>query len=261
MPELFDPDLRQLRRDRAVRGGPVTFLHERAVEDLIDRLDMMMFDKHRALVVGLLSPELAKPFAERFDRLDIVDPSPVAAAASGGSCAGEPTLDVEPATYDAVIALGTLDTAEPLPETLLRLRLALKPDRPLVGVMPGGQSLARLANAMIEADRVSGVTSPHVHPRVDPPALTQLLASAGYAMPVVDIDRVSVRYGDLASLVADLRGMGTTNILRERSRRPIGKAAYKAAKFAFLSDADTDGRVTERFELLHFAGWNPASPV
>jgi hypothetical protein len=75
-------------------------------------------------------------------------------------------------------------------------------------------------------------------------------------MPVVDVDRVSVAYRTLRQLVADLRGMGLTNILTARSARPLSRPALSAAERAFRSDAKT-GRTTETFELLHFAAWSP----
>jgi hypothetical protein len=102
-----------------------------------------------------------------------------------------------------------------------------------------------------------GAASAHVHPRVEPAAFTGLLTSAGFSMPVVDVDRVAVRYKSLADLVRDLRGMGTTNVLRARSRRPLTRAAAAAAGRHFLSSAE-GGRVTELFEILHFAAWTPA---
>ena len=53
-----------------------------------------------------------------------------------------------------------------------------------------------------------------------------------------------------------LRSMGATNILSARSRQPLTHAARDAAARQFMSPAK-DGRVTERFELLHFAAWTP----
>jgi hypothetical protein len=48
--------------------------------------------------------------------------------------------------------------------------------------------------------------------------------------------------------------MGVTNVLQERSRRPLTKAARTAAIESFVS-AGRDGRTVETFEILHFAAW------
>jgi len=82
--------------------------------------------------------------------------------------------------------------------------------------------------------------------------LAQLLTGAGFAMPVIDVDRVELSYGSLDGLVRDLRGMGTTNILQSRSRRPLSRFALEAARAAFLNGAD---RANELIEIMHFAGW------
>jgi len=113
---------------------------------------------------------------------------------------------------------------------------------------------------MRAADEKMGAATPHVHPRIEPAGFTSLLSSAGFTMPVVDVDRVQVSYRSLAALVCDLRSMGATNILTSRSRRALTREANAAASRQFLSGAE-DGRVTEMFELLHFAAWTPAAPV
>jgi hypothetical protein len=87
--------------------------------------------------------------------------------------------------------------------------------------------------------------------------LASLLSGAGFANPVVDVDRFQVSYEDLARLVQDLRGMGATNILKQRSSCAMSRAARQAALDAFVA-AGQAGRTTETFEILNFAAWNPA---
>jgi hypothetical protein len=83
--------------------------------------------------------------------------------------------------------------------------------------------------------------------------LAPLLAEAGFANPVVDVDRVPVSYSSLDRLVADLRAMGATNLLTARPRL-VGKSARAAAFDAFAQAADGE-RTVETFEILHFVGW------
>jgi len=107
-----------------------------------------------------------------------------------------------------------------------------------------------------DADRQPA--SPHLHPQIDLRAAGDLLGRAGFALPVADCERVTVRYRSLPALAADLRMLGWTNILSSRSRRPIGRVGYAAAQAAFAAAADPDGKVSERFEILHLSGWGPA---
>jgi hypothetical protein len=123
--------------------------------------------------------------------------------------------------------------------------------------MSGGETLPQLRAAMRAADETTGAASPRIHPRVEAAALAPLLSAAGFANPVVDVDRARVSYPSLDRLVSDLRGMGATNVLTARSRSPLLRAGRRAASRAFAAAGDGE-RTTETFEILHFAAWTPA---
>jgi hypothetical protein len=168
----------------------------------------------------------------------------------------EQLLMVEPGSCDLCVSIGALDTVNNLPQALLAIRFALREDALAVGAFSGGDTLPALRSAMRAADETMGVAVPHVHPRIEPSALAGLLSDAGFTMPVVDVDRVDVSYREFLGLVRDLRAMGATNILSARSRIALTRPEAAAAAEQFASQAK-DGRITERFELLHFAAWTP----
>jgi hypothetical protein len=151
------------------------------------------------------------------------------------------------------LAVGTLDTVNELPLALHLIHRALVKGGLLIGAMAGGDSLPALRAAFIEADRIEGRAIARAHPRVEAASLAGLLTAAGFAMPVVDVDRVSLRYSSLADLVRDLRAMGATSALAERPAPLSRRAAARAAK-AF-AQAGSGGRTEERLEILHFLGW------
>ena len=182
----------------------------------------------------------------------MIDPGPLMAARAGGQPADLESLPFEPGSFDLCLTVGLLDTANNLPLAAAALNLVLRPGGLLLGAIAGGHSLPRLRKTMLAADGATGQASPHVHPRVEAASLTHLLTSAGFDMPVVDVDRVELAYGSLDGLVRDLRAMGATNVLTSRSRRPFGRAALEAARTAFLEGGD---RAIEQIEILHFAGW------
>jgi NADH dehydrogenase [ubiquinone] 1 alpha subcomplex assembly factor 5 len=252
--DLFDTDLRAARRDRAFRTGPTLFLHERVFEDILDRVRIVNRRFSRALLIGVPDTSWLRRLGEIGSHVEALDPGAAFAAAAGGRQVSEDLLDVVPESFDLIVAIGTLDTVNDLPAALLRLRFALKPDSLLIGAVAGAETLPRLRQAMRAADAATGAATPHIHPRLEPAALAQLLSSAGFAMPVVDVDRVAVSYRSLGQLVADLRGMGATNVLRSRSRTPIARSAFAAAKGDFEQG---DGPTIEIVELLHFAAWTP----
>lgn len=247
---------RALRRDRAFRSGPVLFLYQLAFDEILDRLMDVNRSFSSALLVGTPDPSWPDRLAEVAGQVTAVDPGAAFARAASATVALEEALDFKPSSFDLCVAVGTLDTVNDLPGVLLRLRFLLKPDSLLIGVIAGGETLPRLRQAMRAADAVTGLASPHIHPRVEPAALAQLLSAAGLAMPVVDIERVRVAYRSFRRLLGDLRGMGATNILNARSRLPMNRAAFAAATREFES-VGADSRTTETFELLHFAAWTP----
>lgn len=249
---------RALRRDRAFRAGPAMFLYERAFTDILDRLATVRHSFSSALLIGTPDPRWPDMLGEFAGRVTAMDPGCQFAKAAGGLQVREDELDLEPGSFDLIVAPGTLDTVNDLPQALLRLRFLLRPDSLLIGAMPGGETLPRLRQAMRSADIATGAASPHVHPRVEPAALAGLLGSAGFAMPVVDIDRVNVSYRHFRALVADLRKMGATNILTARPRVSLTRAALAAAEQDFRRGEPE--RTTEQFELLHFAAWTPSGP-
>jgi len=254
--DLFDMKLRALRRDRAARTGPELFLLDRAFDDCIERLSLIRRSFRSAILLGSPNPGWPDRLRAVCDRVDVIDPGALFASAARGKQADEHDLPIEPESCDLIVSIGTLETANGLPDALLRLRFALRPDGLLLGAVAGGDTLPKLRSAMRAADEAAGVATPHVHPRIDPPALTGLLSAAGFDMPVVDVDRVQVSYGSLRGLLRDLRGMAATNILSERSRKALSRPAFAAAERAFSQAGDGE-RTPESFEILHFAAWTP----
>jgi len=253
-------ELRALRRDRAFRRGPELFLSERAFADCLDRIGLIRRRFRTALLIGCADPSWVDRLGEFADRIDTLDPGPCFARAAGGVATIEDEFAAEASAYDLCVAVGTLDTVNDLPQALARIRLALSPGAFFLGAMAGGDTLPQLRAAMRAADAVRGEAAPHVHPRIEPAALAALLSAAGLTNPVVDVDRVQVSYETLTRLIHDLRAMGSTSILTQRSRRSLSKAEWRAAAAAFVAARQGD-RTTETFEILHVAAWTPPIPA
>ena len=256
MNELFDMEVRAQRRDRAARTGPELFLHQRVFDDCLERLALVQRRFDRALLIGCPDPAWPTRLTAHAEKVDVTDPGPLFAGRANGEVIIEDGWEPAAATYDLVLAIGTLDTVNALPLALRLIHHAMQPDGLFLGAMSGGATLPRLRAAMRAADGVTGAAAPHVHPRIEAAALAPLLEDAGFVRPVVDVERVSVSYRTFDKLIADLRNMAATNVLHSRPRF-LGRAAMQAAKQAFESDRD-GGRTAETFEILHFAAWAPA---
>jgi len=257
VPELFDMRLRALRRDRAARTGPELFLFDRLFEDCLERIALIERRFNRALLIGCPNPGWPERLRQVADRVDARDPGPLFAAAAGGEPIVEDAWQPPVQTYDLALAIGTLDTVNDLPRALGLIRRAMSGQALFIGAVAGGDTLPRLRSAMRAADALSGGLAPHIHPRIEPGALSHLLAAGGFVSPVVDVDRVEVSYPSLARLIADLRAMAATNTLRSRPQA-LTRAQFGAAARAF-AEAGDGSRTTELFEILHFAAWTPSN--
>ena len=142
---------------------------------------------------------------------------------------------------------------------MVQVRRALKPDGLFLAVLLGGASLSELRQSFAEAESErDGGVSPRVAPFADVRDMGALLQRAGFALPVTDIDRVTVRYASAFALMADLRRMGATNPLVERRRVPLRRATLmRMADIYAARFSDPDGRVRATFELVWLSGWAP----
>lgn len=249
----FDRRLRGLRRDRAARIGPELFLYDRAFEDCLDRLRDIPRKYERALLIGSPTKTWSQRLSEFADRVDVMDPGALFALRAGGQQIEEDRHDFGDRQFDLCVAIGTLETVNDLPLALRRLGRSLKVDSPFIGAIAGANSLVALRACLIEAERAEGRAVARTHPRIDATSLARLLQAGGFAMPVIDIDRVRIGYPDLASLVRDLRGMGQTSVLAQRPPG-LSRSAAAAAAAEFLRMGDGI-RTEETVEILHFLGW------
>jgi hypothetical protein len=237
---LFDDMAREQRRWRALAREPRPFLAERIVQDLRERLLPVRRRFERALVTGC-------PPALHGDLADCADTVLFASTFDAIATHGE-------GAFDLLLVIGELDARDDLPLLLQVARSRMRAGGLAAGALPGGNSLPALRQSFHAAGAVSGSFVPRTHPRIEPGALANLLASAGFAEPVVDIDRVQLRYRSLQRLVGDLRDHGATNVLRSRARRGLDRTELAAAADAFAA-LGSEGVTTEQVELLFFAAW------
>ena len=233
--------------------GTELYLYDRAFEEILDRLGDVARSFTRALLLGCPSPDWPRRLRSLAGNVDVFDPGAILAKSSGGLQIEEDRHDFGEDRYDLCVAVGTLDSVNDLPLALRLLHRSLQDDAPLIGAMAGGNSLASLRASLIEAGRSTGRIVARSHPRIDPSSLSQLLSAAGFAMPVVDVDRATLRFSTLEVLIRDLRAMGATSSLAERSP-PFTKSEYFAARKSFAAMAD-GGKTEETVEILHFIGW------
>ncbi|WP_247887472.1 methyltransferase domain-containing protein [Azospirillum sp. SYSU D00513] len=263
---VFDRVLVRRRRDRAApRFTEHAFLFEEVAERLSDRLDDVRRGFPTVLDLGSHDGAVGRVLAGRkgIERLVACDLSPAFARAAGRSgpsvAADEEFLPFAPHSFDLVVSNLSLHWVNDLPGALLQVRQALKPDGFFCASMLGGETLAELRRCLFEAEMaVSGGVSPRVSPYADVRDAGGLLQRAGFALPVVDSDTLTVTYSDAFALMRDLRGMGETNAVLARHKAPVRRELlFEAARRYAEQYAEPDGRLPATFQVLYLAGWSP----
>lgn len=246
-PLIFDRPLALARLQR--RKDRPALIEERVAEELGERLalinrrfaDGLLVAHHPALLAGALEA------SGKVGRLGLLKPP------------GGERLDLPPQSLDAIFHMLDLQTVNDVPGLLAEMRLALRPDGLLMIACFGGETLGELRTAWLEAEeRVSGAASLRVAPMITVRDMGSLLQQAGLALPVVDKDRLTVRYGNPFALMLELRSLGFSNPMAERSRRPVSRRLLAAVAETYSRRfSDADGRVRATLELVWATGWAP----
>ncbi|MGH6791025.1 MAG: methyltransferase domain-containing protein [Pseudolabrys sp.] len=261
-PVLFDRMLLRSRRRRARTLGPATFLLDRVADDLAERLSAVLRTFAVAVDLGTPGDAVRRAIAAGGKVTTVIAAEPHAENLSPDFprvVADEEALPFADGSLDLVVSALALQFVNDLPGTLVQIRRALKPDGLLLAVLSGGDTLTELreAFALAESERESGL-SPRVAPFADLREAGALLQRAGFALPVIDSERIVVRYDSAFALMHDLRRMGATNVLSERRRTPLKRATLTRMAGIYAEKfADADGRVRATFEIIWLSGWAP----
>ncbi|HWW47304.1 MAG TPA: methyltransferase domain-containing protein [Xanthobacteraceae bacterium] len=247
VPQVFDRALLRARLSRAQKIGAEEFLLARVAEDMAERLHATLRDFAEAVDLGTPGTALGAALQARLPNLRTV-PIP-----------DDEHLDLAPQSQQLIVSALALQFVNDLPGVLAQIHAALKPDGLLLAAMIGGETLTELRQAFAAAEvEIEGGMSPHVAPLADLRDIGALLQRARFALPVADVDRVIVRYGNVFSLMQDLRRMGAGNILTQRRRTPLRRATLlRMAEIYAERFADPDGRIRATFDIVWLSGWSP----
>lgn len=247
-PDIFD---RQRRRARRALDRGEDFIGGEIREALLERLDLVSRNLTRTLVLDGRDEQLIAALSTRGMAVDVAEPN------GGAGLGSDPDrLDVEPGTYDLVLWPGGLESVNDVPGALLRARFALRPDGLLLGAVVGDGSLPMLRAALRDGVMATGrPVAARMHPQVSLQAMGALLQQTGLALPVVDVDVLTLRYRTINALVRDLRAAALTAMLAG-GVPPLHRAEWAATAAAFAAAGD-GGATSETLRIIHFSGWAP----
>ena len=257
-PIVFDRALLRERMRRALAHGPETFLVDRVAADLAERLGAVLRQFEVAVDLGTPTDAVRDALSDNASIGMLVGASALSRRAPA-IVADEEALPLRDGSLDLVVSALALQFVNDLPGALVQIRRALKPDGLFLAALLGGDTLGELRQAFAAAEsEVEGGVSPHVAPFADVREMGALLQRAGFALPVTDVERLTVRYSSPFILMGELRRMGATNALAERRRTPLRRATLqRMAEIYAQRFADPDGKIRATFEVIWLSGWAP----
>ncbi len=264
VPALFDTLQHRRNRERAAATRSCSFLADWCLDALRDRLDVVRRSFPSCLQLGALtSIEKVRSFMEQSgtEHLTMLDPAfiPLKNASQTALQAEIDRLPFAPQSFDMVFSPFLLHAVNDLPGALIQIRRILKSDGLFIAAMAGGETLYELKTCLMEAElRFRGGASPRILPFAGKKDMGALMQRAGFALPVVDSEKITVTHENVFRLMADLRGMGEGNIVSSRDKKPVPKEVFtETARLYAERHQGSDGRIEATFEIVFLLGWAP----
>ncbi len=185
----------------------------------------------------------------------------------GGKClkistlrpSADDSLSLAEGSIDCLVSLLDLQTINDVPGHLAQGARALRPDGLALFAFFAGDTLRELREAWLQAEsEITPGVSPRVAPMIDLREAGGLLQRAGLALPVADMDRVTLRYDNALALMAEVKALGFSNPLVGRSTSLTSRRLLqRVAELYAAKNADADSRVRVTLEVAWIMAWKP----
>jgi SAM-dependent methyltransferase len=258
-PLIFNRFLTRTRLKRAISHGYAGFLTDFVARELEERLEVISRSFEKSLDWGTPNGAALDVLTGSGKAGSVLRAAPVVGAGRVQLVADEELVPFQKDSFNLVVSLLALQHVNDLPGALAQIRWILQPDGLFLGCLLGGTTLQELRLSFMQGEsEMTGGAHPRVAPFADIRDMGGLLQRAGFALPVVDAETVTVRYDHPLHLMQDLRSMGLANALEERSRKNLPRKVLARAMEIYQEQfSDKDGRIRATFELLWLSGWAP----
>ena len=167
-------------------------------------------------------------------------------------CADVRQLPFTDASVDIAASNLMLQWCGDLDSAFREVRRVLKPDGLFAFTTFGPDTLRELRAAWAAVDGYS-----HVNTFIDMHDIGDALGRAGLTEPVLDVERITLTYKDVLSLMRDLKVIGAHNVTAGRPRGLTGRGALRRVEAAYES-ARRSGLIPATYEVVYGAAWGSA---
>jgi malonyl-CoA O-methyltransferase len=264
--DAYALDARQVRRafDRASSTfDAAAVLHEQVRGNLLARLDLMALAPAVVLDAGAGTGDGVHALIRRYPKSLVIAldfaPGMLRAASSRQSwrrrfaavCGDAERLPLAAGTVDLIFSNLMLQWCDP-DAAFAEFRQVLAPGGLLSFTTLGPDTLRELRSAWGAVD-----SRTHVHRFIDMHDIGDALVRAGFAAPVLDVERYTLNYLDTRRVAADLKATGAHNATRGRPRGLTGRRRFAELQAAYEAFRQ-DGRLPATYEVVFGHAWAPA---
>jgi malonyl-CoA O-methyltransferase len=166
-------------------------------------------------------------------------------------CGDLESLPLKSGCVDMIWSNLALQWCNDLEATFAGARRVLAPNGLFMFSTFGPDTLTELRQAFI---RIDGHT--HVSRFQDMHDVGDALMRAGFAEPVMDMERFTLTYDDVAGLMADLKALGAHNATQGRRHGLVGKKAWQLMVDGYEA-LRQEGKLPATYEVVYGHAWAP----
>jgi malonyl-CoA O-methyltransferase len=269
----FKIDKRQVRQafSRAAQHYDAAAVLQREVcSRMLEKLDCIKLAPERVLDIGSGTGWGTRQLADRYSRAEItaldiaIGMLQVARGTSswwnklfsGGRenflCADVEALPIASSSVEMVWSNLALQWCNDLPATFAELQRVLKVDGLLIFSSFGVDTLQELRIAFNDVDGYN-----HLSRFADMHDIGDMLVAAGFADPVMEMEKITLTYNDVRAVMQDLKSIGAHNATAGRAPGMMGKAAWQRITENY-EKLRRDGKLPATFEIIYGHAWKPA---
>jgi len=235
-------------------------LHREVRETLLQRLDLMALAPRVVVDAGAGTGHATRALIRRYPKslvigLDASRPMLMAAARQQSwlrrfarVCADAAQLPLADGSVDLIVSNLMLQWCDP-DAVFAEFRRVLAPHGLLHFTTLGPDTLLELRSAWSQVD-----SHTHVNQFLDMHDIGDALVRAGFASPVLDVERYTLNYLDVRRVAADLKATGARNATLGRSRGLTGRGRFIALQSAYESFRQ-NGRLPATYEVVFGHAW------
>jgi malonyl-CoA O-methyltransferase len=249
--------------DRAAKTyDAAAVLHTEVRENLLQRLQLTTLEPRVVLDAGAGTGHASRALKRRYPKAQVIalDSSQKMLQEAkrqqswlrpfGRVCADAELLPLADGSIDLIVSNLLLQWCNP-DAVFAEFRRVLAPHGLLSFSAFGPDTLRELRAAWKEVDSHS-----HVHQFIDMHDLGDALVRGGFAAPVLDVERFTLRYLDVRKVAADLKATGAHNATVGRAKGLTGTRKFAAMQAAYESFRQ-DGRLPATYEVVFAHAWVP----